>query len=391
MPRISLWRDGKHSLDYTYFDKQISEMFTMGGTGTHVHKYLGPESGSPGNANVAIDPSQPVYSSTSPLNIQDLLFMENRDRVYDSSIYRMRCHYNVADIDLDLSQFGLMIAAGTIFINFHYNDMVRILGRKLMSGDVLELPHLKDFDSLDTSVPVALPRFYVVQDATRPAEGYSPTWWPHMWRVKCTPMADSQEFSQILGQIIPNPTGNPYGNGNDTLDVILSTANSSLTINDAVVSTAEQYVPESGYNTDGMWSPLFANADPNTPEDANASPQQMWGGYLVSDGTALNGYPVSSGIEFPGDSAIGDYFLRTDFFPQTLFRFNGSAWKKVSKSVRTGLTPGTGQAQRDVFTNLQGTFINSQGNTISNLQTLSQLANIDNNGNVNPDGDTGIF
>ena len=41
MPRLSLWQDGKHSNDYKFFDKRISEMFTIGGTGMYVHKYLG--------------------------------------------------------------------------------------------------------------------------------------------------------------------------------------------------------------------------------------------------------------------------------------------------------------------------------------------------------------
>ena len=42
MPRLSLWRDGKHTNDYKFFDRRISEMFTVGGTGILIHKYLGP-------------------------------------------------------------------------------------------------------------------------------------------------------------------------------------------------------------------------------------------------------------------------------------------------------------------------------------------------------------
>ena len=34
MPRLSLWQDGKHSNDYKFMDRRISEMFTIGGTGT---------------------------------------------------------------------------------------------------------------------------------------------------------------------------------------------------------------------------------------------------------------------------------------------------------------------------------------------------------------------
>ena len=37
-----------------------------------------------------------------------------------------------------------------MFFTFHIKDIVDILGRKIMSGDVVELPHLKDEYSLNT-------------------------------------------------------------------------------------------------------------------------------------------------------------------------------------------------------------------------------------------------
>ena len=41
MARLSLWKDGKHTNDYKFFDRRISEMFTIGGTGVLLNKYLG--------------------------------------------------------------------------------------------------------------------------------------------------------------------------------------------------------------------------------------------------------------------------------------------------------------------------------------------------------------
>ena len=43
MPRLSMWRDN-HSNDYRFFDKRISEEFTIGGTGVYLHKYIGTNS-----------------------------------------------------------------------------------------------------------------------------------------------------------------------------------------------------------------------------------------------------------------------------------------------------------------------------------------------------------
>lgn len=201
MPRISMWKDGLHTNDFKFFDKRIHEMFTVGGTGVNIYKYLGIH-----DQGASDDASQPGAAADDPLAIQDFLFLENRDRKYDTDVYTMRGIYNTADIDFDLSQFGLFLQNDTIFITFHLNDMVEMLGRKLMSGDVLELPHLRDYHSLDTSLDLALSRYYVVQEGSRPSEGYSPTWWPHLWRVKCTPLVDSQEYKDILDRIQVDPS-----------------------------------------------------------------------------------------------------------------------------------------------------------------------------------------
>ena len=75
MPRISMWKEGAHTNDFKFFDKNIKEMFTVGGTGIHVHKYLGILD--QGSSN---DLSQPNYTEDDPLAIQDFLFLENRDR-----------------------------------------------------------------------------------------------------------------------------------------------------------------------------------------------------------------------------------------------------------------------------------------------------------------------
>jgi hypothetical protein len=129
-------------------------MFTIGGTGINVHKYLGV-------ANQTGGDQEP-----DPLGIQDFLFLENRDRIYDQDIYSLRGIYSVSDTDFDLSQFGLFLANDTLFITFHENDMLNNLGRKLMAGDVIELPHLTDFSALDESVELSLKRYYVIQEGS---------------------------------------------------------------------------------------------------------------------------------------------------------------------------------------------------------------------------------
>jgi hypothetical protein len=192
MPRLSLYRPDKGN-DFKFIDKTAWEMFQVGGTDVLVHKYIGP-----GASVQGATPSTPEYTGgDNPFNIQDLLFLENRDRKYDDSIYQLRGVYNVQDIDFNLSQFGLFLQNDTVFITFHINDTVEKIGRKLISGDVVELPHLKDEYALN-DLSFALKRFYVIQEVNRASEGFSVTWYPHLYRAKCTPLVDSQEFKQIL-------------------------------------------------------------------------------------------------------------------------------------------------------------------------------------------------
>ena len=345
MPRLSLWRQN-HTNDYKFFDRNIFEMFTVGGTDINIHKYLGPA-----ETAGSQDATKPDLLNQSAKNIQDLLFLENRDRIYDTSVYSMRGIYRVNDNDFDLSQFGLFLTSDTLFIVFHTNDMVEKLGRKIIVGDVLELPHLKDYYPLNDDLPTALKRFYVVQDATRGAEGFSPTWWSHLWRVKVQPLVDSQEYKDILNSL--DPAGGTDTSTNGTLGELLSTYNTYININDVVVSQAENDVPESGYDVSSIYvEPDYTN--PNGNYGMNIT------GYLSGDGLPPNGVTSSSGISFPMNPSSGEYFLRVDFLPNRLFQYDGKRWVKVEDAVRTSLTPGPNNKTQ------LSKFVNNENITMSN-------------------------
>lgn len=365
MPRISMWKENK-TFDYSFHDNRIREMFTIGGTGVNIHKYLGTFQQASGDA------TQPKYDTITENRIQDLLFLENRDRKYDQTVYQMRGLYNVQDIDFDLTQFGLFLANDTLFINFHMTDMLDILGRKLMSGDVLELPHLKDFYPLDTDLSTSLRRYYVVQDASRASEGYSPTWYPHLWRVKCTPIVDSQEYRDILGD----------NSDSNSLKSLLSTYKKELEINNAIITQAEAEVPKTGYDTEKFYvvptnkdgtpakpssktadttSTKASSSNDNTSDTAVSPVGNGWiGGYLGGDGKAPNGFHVTPAIQFPTSPVDGEYVLRLDYMPNRLFRYDGKRWIKVEDNVRTTLD-GTGSTQRDSFINNTSTYIDNKG------------------------------
>ena len=379
MPRLSLWKEGAHTNDYRFFDGRIREMFTVGGTTINIHKYIGPKATTT-NAGQT-DSTKPNYDVWNELTIQDLLFGENASRNYDDDVYPLRGVYQLSDIDFDLSQFGLFLQNDTLFIVFHLNDMIEQLGRKIMSGDVLEIVHQRDYNPLDLSNPRILKKFYVVQDASRASEGYSPTWWPHLWRIKATPMPGSPEYEDILK--------NNNGSGTDGN----TNYNKIIQANDAILEQALREVPEAGYDTNNFYtvatnedgSPkgdLLATGDRTDIKadnsrylvdfDAISPSKSGYSGYLLGDGLAPNGHTVTASTLFPDNPTEGQYVLRLDYYPNRLFRYNGKKWVKVEDKVRTSQLPDLSKNQKSSFINNNKNTVLNDGSVLTERQTLSQ-------------------
>ncbi len=419
MPRLSLYRPEKGN-DFKFIDKTAWEMFQVGGTDVLLHKYLGPGVSVQGDT-----PTTPVYDTTNPTQIQDLLFLENRDRKYDPDIYILRGVYNIQDTDFNLSQFGLFLQNDTIFITFHIRDTVEKLGRKLMSGDVVELPHLKDEYALN-DFQFALKRFYVIEEVTRAAEGFSVTWYPHLYRAKCKPLVDSQEFKEILDQVADSE--GITGDTTTTLRDIMSTYEKEMQITQAVLEQAESDAPKSGYDTtkhymlqkDSTGKVELITADAtqmlasmqtqakdengNLLFDENGDPIYVgatastifqspeYNGPMTGDGDGIppNGAPFTSGISFPLIPSVGQFHLRTDYSPKRLFRFNGTRWIKVedvtrmtmsnmgNEDVVAGGSPDDVFLGKDVRLTQKTSFVNNQnqatinGKTVKEKQSLSK-------------------
>ena len=394
----------------------------------YLHKYMGPAIGDNGGNP---DATLPKYDTLNPLFIEDLLLLENRDRKYDQDIYVMRGVYRAQDIDFDLTQFGLFLNNDTLFITFHYNNMIDTVGRKLMSGDVIELPNLRDYNPLNSDIPRALPKWYVIQDASFASEGFSQTWLPHLWRVKATPMVNAQEYNDITKQPFePNNIWDPgnfypggvtvlYGDkyyisnknvppGTEITNAEYwtektnptsiadwqSTRPKDLELNDAILVQAEAEVPKSGFdvvkfyivatNSDGTPANpesatytadyTITDASRTVANDGNTPRSDGYtAGYLTGDGKAPNGLPVTAGVNFPPAPVAGQFALRLDYFPNRLFRFNGTSWIKIESDVRTNLTPGANNnTLRSGFVNNTYTVNSTDLGNIPSRQSLSQ-------------------
>ena len=348
-------------------------MYVVGGTDVFVHKYLGPKNPSDADATA----EKPQYDQLDPLNIQDLLFLENRDRDYDEDVYVIRGVYNVQDLDFDLSQFGLFLSNDILFMTIHINSSVRKLGSKIMIGDVFELPHLVDPYALN-DLQYALRRFYVVEDVTRAAEGFSQTWYPHLYRVKLKQIYAGTEFADILDNLV-DP------NDNVTLKDLMSTCATELRINQAIIDQAESDTKKSGHETSHLYTldvdengKAVINTADETDDITQGTIDQVYGnpdrlgykGYLIGLDEAPNGAPFGSGISFPLDSAEGDYYLRTDFMPKRLFKYDGQRWVKVVTDVRETLS------NTDTRKTQLGTFANNTNTNTIGGETVQERQSI---------------
>lgn len=338
-------------------------MFSVGGVDMHLHKLLGTELTDEQVANGETD--------LTPTSIQDMLFLENRDRRYDKDVYTIRCVYNVSDLDFDLSQFGMFLTNDTLFLTVHIRSTVKTLDRKIINGDVIELPALRDEYALNDS-NYALKKYYVVEDVTRASQGFTQTWYPHLYRLKLKRVTDSQEFKDILS--IENDDCTTVGDGNSVYDT-------EIVINNAIVEEAELNAALSGYDTAHFFTvqtddngniELLDSDNDGILDEMRRPVKSGYKGYLLGDGIPPNGSPFGTGIYFPTNAEDGDYWLRTDYMPQRLFRFTTDRWEMMEDNVRVTLSN-----TNDRNTQL-GSFINNTntdviaGDTVEERQSLSK-------------------
>ena len=333
MARISLWSPVKGA-DFNYIDKAIGENFRIAGDGILVHMYEGP----------AIDASG--STDTTVTSIQDVLFGENTSRKYNPNVIELRGHHVPQDVTFDLSQFGIFLSSDVIRIQFHYNDMYDALGRRLIAGDVLEFPSLRDIPVLDNAVGIN--RYYVVQDALYAAAGYGQKWYPHIWLIRAKLMQASPEYTEIIDQASSGQTSGGVGQGLGIMsDGFAETADSNgnpgtgsnpnimnalnlyctlIGLTDQIITEAAENVPFDPklYETNNLY--IYIDPTTNYPT--------LGFNYFSGDGTPPNGNPMlGAGVAFPSNMEDGDYYLRVDYYPERLYQKQGTVYKLVEVNV----------------------------------------------------------
>ena len=166
----------------------------------------------------------------------------------------------------------------------------------------------------------------------------------------------------VLTALPTGPVTGPYGTADNTY------------------ATADQNPDAPGFTGTQPYGPdtmdYRADCDPRFQYIARSSPRSFGytTGYLDGTGEAPNGIPTGAGISFPQNPQVGAYFLRTDYLPQILYRWDGRIWIRISKNVRTqtGFTE-QDLSQQSSFINNSNVTITTDGTAIPQKQGLSTI------------------
>ncbi len=150
-------------------------------------------------------------------NIQDKVFLENRDRDYSEDPTAIKGYYDLTDNLTEFSAFGLEIPSLSMYISVSFSACVKAFGRPLVIGDILEIPSEAQYSAELRKIL----KWMEVTDISWSTEGYTPGWRPTMLRVVAQPAYASQETQDIFGRLAetePDDTGLVVGeDGNNTI------------------------------------------------------------------------------------------------------------------------------------------------------------------------------
>ena len=127
-------------------------------------------------------------------NIEDFALLENRARAYSHTSTLLKCTYDLLDVQSELAKFGINLPQTYIF-TCSFADMIIILGRPVIVGDIVELPGEIQFDP--SLKPIR--KWLEVTDAGWSTEGYTMNWRPNLYRFYAQPIMPSIEHKDLLG------------------------------------------------------------------------------------------------------------------------------------------------------------------------------------------------
>ena len=284
------------------------------------------------------------YQATRLDDIQDQLFMENRDRDYSKQSISFKVSYQPFDAISDLSKFGFQVADVYSFTTV-FSTMVKALGRPIVVGDILEVPSEMQYDH--NLKPVR--KFLEVTDTSWSSDGYTTAWRPITFKFQASQVIASQENRDILGTVDTQKYVVDDGTFFDGIEQIQT---GQLTATEAVNAEATLAMPEKGSNVREVASGM---------SNGTGGPGSYDGRDLyIEDGLPPDGLAYTEGFKLPdvAGQTDGTYF-RMNYDPKLgiasrLYRFNlvKNKWMYVEtyrRAERNSMKP----SQQEMFKQTQ--------------------------------------
>lgn len=265
------------------------------------------------------------YSKTGQDNIQDKIWMENRNRDYDESWINVKGFYDLVSPELDISKFMADLgASGDYRIKINFSTAIAALNRPVIIGDMLELPSEAQY----TPTMELKKKYLEVTDVTWDPDTFTPGWMPTMLLITAKPAIASEETQDIFGDLAAkvDDSGlfdNDDGNNPNYQDY--------SAIDQEIRSQAKTAVPErgaEGSNTIREFTEEeIASADEQGLGDSIRKINFNRNGLYVEDAMPQNGAPYTEGTTMPASPTDGDYHRLTysglaENVPARLYRYS---------------------------------------------------------------------
>lgn len=290
------------------------------------------------------------YQATRLDDIQDQLFMENRDRDYAKQSVQFKVAYQPFDAISDLSKFGFQVSDVYSFTTV-FSTMVKALGRPIVVGDILEVPSEMQYDH--NLKPVR--KFLEVTDTSWASDGYTTSWRPITFKFQASQVIASQENRDILGTA---DTQKYVVDDGTFFDGIEQVQTGPLTATEANGAEALQKVPEKGTNVREVASGMSNQGGPGSYDGRDR---------YIEDGLPPDGQPYDEGFKLPDVAGAqdGDFF-RLNYDPKLniasrLYKFSAikNKWLFV-ETDRRGEKNSLKPSQQEMFNQTQTLSLNTK-------------------------------
>lgn len=258
-------------------------------------------------------------------NIQDRLFLENRDRDYDTSTITIKGSYTPPEIQTYQSKYEQsgLFGGETYSIEVSFAATVGLLGRPLVIGDIIQLPSQTEYTP--SLQPVL--KYLEITDVAWSANGYTPNWKPTLQRIIAVPVMASRETQDVMGKLTEDidTTGLvDIDDGN-----IDKTYQDYSNISQTIAANANSAVPERGENYGDVTelSPEMYEWQKKYPDINIAKFDRNRTVYGI-DAMPPNGLPYTEADQFPTSPKDQDYHRLTythinNSIAPRLYRYSG--------------------------------------------------------------------